>query len=196
LPHTPTPERGEPAYAMKATYTAKSSGLRSVDQMLTQMRTSTQQTTKQSQRRNGDKMATSEIVVYDKIRFSRFRTINLDGMSISEQEKQLDKIVGEINFDVHDFIHICPENKPNMRTFDDFSNELKKATKRVNVSLLTKETCRFWAIRDGITTPFDVPSKGKTMVLPAKSGTCIYIEWSEHKSPIGKRLYKYSNRSV
>lgn len=141
-------------------------------------------------------MNISEIVVYDKIRFTRFRTINLDGMSISEQEKQQDKIIGEINFELHDFIHICPENKPNMRTFDDFSNELKKATKMVNISLFTKETCKHWALRDGITAPFAVPSKGKTMVLPAKYNTCIYIEWSEHTSPIGKRLYKYSNRSI
>ena len=138
----------------------------------------------------------SEIVVYDKIRFTRFRTINLDGMSIPEQEKQLDKVINETNFDLHDFILICPENKPNMRTFDDFSNELKKAAKMVNISLITKDTCRYWALRDGITTPFAVPSKGKTMVLPAKFGTCVYIEWSEFTSPIGKRLYKYSNRSV
>lgn len=141
-------------------------------------------------------MNTSEIVVYDKIRFTRFRTINLEGMSVSEQENQLDKVIGEINFELHDFIQICPENKPNMRTFDDFSSELKKASKMVNVSLLTKEGCRHWALRDGIKTPFAVPSKGKTMVLPAKYNTCVYIEWSEHKSPTGKRIYKYSNRSI
>ena len=141
-------------------------------------------------------MNTNEIVVYNKNTFARFRTINLDGFSISEQEKQLDKIVKEVNFDFHDFIHICPENRPNLRTFDDFVNEMRKAAKMVHVSLLTKETCLQWALRDGITQPFAVPSKGKTMVIPAKFGTCIYIEWSEFKSPIGKRLYKYSNRAI
>ena len=141
-------------------------------------------------------MSTTEIVVYDKKTFHRFRTINLDGMSMPEQEKQLEKIVTEINFDLHDFICICPENKPNFRTFDDFANKMREAAKRVNVSLLAKETCRYRALRDGITQPFAVPSKGKTMVIPTKFGTCIYIEWSEFKSPIGKRLYKYSNRAV
>lgn len=141
-------------------------------------------------------MNQSEIVVYCKKTYQRFRTINLDGMSISDQEKQLDKISNETNFDMHDFIFICPENKPGFRTFDDFSKEMRKAAKMVNVSLLTKETCRYWALRDGISTPFAVPSKGKIMVLPAKLGTYIYIEWSEFTSPIGKRLYKYSNRSI
>ena len=139
---------------------------------------------------------TNEIVVYTKQTFQRFRTIDLEGMSQKEQEKQLDKVVEEINFEFHDFIHICPENKPNLRTFDDFASEMRKSSKMVSVSLLTQVTCRYWALRDGITHPFAVPSKGKTMVLPTKFGTCVYIEWSEFKSPIGKRLYKYSNRAI
>ena len=139
---------------------------------------------------------TNEIVVYTKQTFQRFRTIDLEGMSQEEQEKQLDKVVGEINFEFHDFIHICTENKPNFRTFDDFSNEMKKSAKLINVTLLTKESCRYWALRDQITQPFAVPSKGKTVVLPTKLGTCVHIEWSNYKSPIGKRLYKYSNRAI
>ena len=138
----------------------------------------------------------SEIVVYNKQTFQRFREIDLEGMSQEEQEKQLAKVAEETNFALHDLIHICPENKPNLRTFDDFASERKKSAKLVNVNLLTKEACLYWALRDGITHPFAVPSKGKTMVLPAKFGTCVYIEWSEFKSPIGKRLYKYSNRAI
>ena len=140
-------------------------------------------------------MNASEIVVYDKLHFSRVRTISLDGLSIKDQEKQLDKITNEVNFEFHDFVHICPENKPSLRHFEDFANDCKKAANIVSVSLLTKETCRYWALRDGIEAPFAVPSKGKTMILPAKFRTCVLIEWTELKSPVGKRLYKYSNRS-
>lgn len=138
----------------------------------------------------------NEIVVYNKQTFCRFRTIDLEGMSQKDQEKQFDKVAEETNFELHDFIHICPENKPNLRTFEDFASEMRKSSKMVHVSLLTKEACRYWALRDGITQPFAVPSKGKTMVLPAKFGTCVYIEWSELRSPIGKRLYKYSTRTI
>ena len=81
-------------------------------------------------------MNTSEIVVYDKKTFARLHTVGLDGLPIEEQEKQLDKIINEVNFEFHDFIHICPENKPSLRNFEDFVNACKKANIVVNRKML------------------------------------------------------------
>jgi len=138
-------------------------------------------------------MVKTEIVIYDKVTYQRVRSIPLDGEPIENQEKALDKVAARLDWSKQDYILICPENKPPLQTFDGFVEAIRAA--KPTPSILTKSQCLRFASMDGITQPFAVPSKNKTMVLPAKLGTVVYIHWTTQKSPSGERLYRYENRS-
>ena len=130
---------------------------------------------------------TNEIVIYNKNTYevhSRMCTERVSEMHIAQR---LDAIYRKLDWNVHDVIHICPENKPNMRTYKAFVEAMRRIpnTPTVGVSRTIAEIVHSNHPRYTVA----MPSPHKSIVIPCEHGICAKITWLPQKSPSGVRLY-------
>lgn len=130
---------------------------------------------------------TNEIVIYDKNTYEVHTRICTEGVSEMCIAQQLDAVYRKLDWNAHDVIHICPENKPNMRTYKSFVEAMRHIpnTPTVGVSRTIAEIV--YANYPRYTVA--MPSPHKSIVIPCEHGICARITWLPQKSPAGVRLY-------
>ena len=130
---------------------------------------------------------TNEIVIYDKDTYEVHSRVCTEGVSERRIAQRLDAIHRKLDWNAHDVIHICPENKPNMRTYRDFVEAMRHIpnTPTVGVSHTIAEIVYANYPR----YPVAMPSPHKSIVIPCEHGVCARITWLPQESPAGVRLY-------
>lgn len=130
---------------------------------------------------------TNEIVVYDKTTYEVYSRTCTEGVPEIRIAQQLDAIYRKLDWNIHDVIHICPENKPNMRTYTSFVEAMQKLSTAptVGVSRTIAEIVHANYPR----YPIAMPSPHKSIIIPCEHGVCAKITWLPQKSPAGLRLY-------